>query len=57
MLIINFFENDLNEAWFIHFLIYVSHSRIESIEKENNCLSEITKILYLVKINLTKRKE
>ncbi|XP_026821678.1 uncharacterized protein LOC113560102 [Rhopalosiphum maidis] len=55
----SFFENPLNESylWFIHSLMYVFHSKIEIMEKENNSIWEISSILLSVENALHERKQ
>jgi hypothetical protein len=40
----SFFENPLNDSylWFIHSLMYIFHSKIEIMVKENNSIWEIS---------------
>jgi hypothetical protein len=55
----SFFENPLNESylWFIHSLMYIFHSKIEIMEKENNSFWELSYVLLSVENALQKRKQ
>jgi hypothetical protein len=52
----SFFEDPLNEnyLWFIYSLMYIFHSKIEIMEKENNSIWEILYVLLLVENARTK---